>query len=130
MLLLFFKEHPSRSALCFDISVKLSPFAVKSMFWLRSGQITLQEITYPDLVEARTGHPSLVPTLRKTINHFPHFPSLPGLNNSKTCNNEHAFYGYCKILLFYEGAPKNVYEVVLFYEKMVCRETLCSKQLL
>ena len=93
--LIFFKEHPSHSALCCDISVELSPFAVKSMFWLRSGPITLQEITYPDLVEARTGHPSLVPTLRKTINHFPHFPSLPGLNNSKTCNNEHAFYGYC-----------------------------------
>ena len=54
MLLLFFKEHPSRSALCCDISVELSPFAVKSMFWLRSGPITLQEITYPDLVVART----------------------------------------------------------------------------
>ena len=52
MLLLFFKEHPSRSALCCDISVELSPFAVKSMFWLRSGPITLQEITYPDLVVA------------------------------------------------------------------------------
>ena len=57
MLLLFFKEHPSHSALCllcFDISVELSPFAVKSMFWLRSGPITLQEITDPDLVVART----------------------------------------------------------------------------
>ena len=54
MLLLFFKEHPSHSALCFDISVELSPFAVKLMFWLRSGPITLQEITYPDLVVART----------------------------------------------------------------------------
>ena len=54
MLLLFFKEHPSHSALCCDISVELSPFAVKSMFWLRSGPITLQEITYPDLVVART----------------------------------------------------------------------------
>ena len=32
MLLLFFKEHPSHSALCCDISVELSPFAVKSMF--------------------------------------------------------------------------------------------------
>ena len=42
------------SALCCDISVELSPFAVKSMFWLRSGPITLQEITYPDLVVART----------------------------------------------------------------------------
>ena len=31
---------------------------------------------------------------------------------------------------FKEGAAKNVYEVVLFYEKMVWRETLCSKQLL
>ena len=50
--LIFFKEHPSHSALCCDISVELSPFAVKSMFWLRSGPITLQEITYPDLVEA------------------------------------------------------------------------------
>ena len=36
------------------ISVELSPFAVKSMCWLRSGPITLQEITYPDLVVART----------------------------------------------------------------------------
>ena len=54
MLLLFFKEHPSHSALCNDISVELSPFAVKSMFWLRPGPITLQEITYPDLVVART----------------------------------------------------------------------------
>ena len=56
MLLLFFKEHLSHSALCCDISVELSPFAVKSMFWLRSGPITLQEITYPDLVVARTDH--------------------------------------------------------------------------
>ena len=54
MLLLFFKKHPSHSALCCDISVELSPFAVKSMFWLRSGPITLQEITYSDLVVART----------------------------------------------------------------------------
>ena len=45
-------SQPQRS-LC-DISVELSPFAVKSMFWLRSGPITLQEITYPDLVVART----------------------------------------------------------------------------
>ena len=52
--LIFFKKHPSHSALCCDISVELSPFAVKSMFWLRSGPITLQEITYPDLVVART----------------------------------------------------------------------------
>ena len=37
-----------------DISVELSPFAVKSMFWLQSEPITLQEITYPDLVVART----------------------------------------------------------------------------
>ena len=44
----------SHSARCFDISVELSPFAVKSMFWLRTGPITLQEITYPDLVVART----------------------------------------------------------------------------
>ena len=51
--LIFFKEHPSRSALCCDISVELSPFAVKSMFWLRYGPITSQEITYPDLVVAR-----------------------------------------------------------------------------
>ena len=29
--LIFFKEHPSRSALCCDISVELSPFEVKSM---------------------------------------------------------------------------------------------------
>ena len=54
MLLLLFKEHPSHSALCCHISDELSPFAVKSMFWLRSGPITLQEITYPDLVVART----------------------------------------------------------------------------
>ena len=52
MLLLFFKEHPSHSALWCDISVELSPFAVKSMCWLRFGPITLQEITYPDLVVA------------------------------------------------------------------------------
>ena len=51
--LIFFKEHPSHSALCCDISVELSPFAVKSMFWLRYGPITSQEITYPDLVVAR-----------------------------------------------------------------------------
>ena len=38
--LIFFKEHPSHSALCCDISVELSPFAVKSMFWLRYGPIT------------------------------------------------------------------------------------------
>ena len=31
---------------------------------------------------------------------------------------------------FKEGAAKNVYDVLLFYEKMVWRETLCSKQLL
>ena len=45
-------SQPQRS-FC-DISVELSPFAVKSMFWLRSGPITLQEITYPDLVVAQT----------------------------------------------------------------------------
>ena len=56
MLLLFFKEHPSHSALCFDISVELSPLAVKSVSWLRSGLITLQETTNPDLVVARTGN--------------------------------------------------------------------------
>ena len=39
----------------FDISVELSPVAVKSMFWLSSEPIRLQEITYPDLVVARTG---------------------------------------------------------------------------
>ena len=38
----------------FDISVELSPFAVKSMFWLSSEPIRLQEITYPDMVVART----------------------------------------------------------------------------
>ena len=54
--LIFFKEHPSHSALCCDISVELSPFAVKSMFWLRSGPITWQEITYPDLVVPRTDY--------------------------------------------------------------------------
>ena len=37
-----------------DISVEFSPFAVKSMFWLSSEPIRLQEITYPDLVVART----------------------------------------------------------------------------
>ena len=42
------------SAFCFDIAVELNLFAVKPMFWLRSGPITLQEITYPDLVVART----------------------------------------------------------------------------
>ena len=36
------------------ISVELSPCAVKSMFWLSSEPIRLQEITYPDLVVART----------------------------------------------------------------------------
>ena len=51
MLLLFFNEHPSHSALCCHISDELSPFAVKSMFWLWSGPIT---ITHPDLVVART----------------------------------------------------------------------------
>ena len=40
----------------FDLSVELSPFAVKSMFWLSSEPIRLQEITYPDLVVARTGY--------------------------------------------------------------------------
>ena len=54
MLLLFFKEHTSHSALSCDISVELSPFAVKSMFCLRSGPITLKEMTDPDLVVART----------------------------------------------------------------------------
>ena len=44
----------SHSARCFDISVEPSPFAVKSMLWLRSGPITLQEITYPYLVVARS----------------------------------------------------------------------------
>ena len=53
-LLLFFKEHLSHSSPCCDISVELSPIAVKSMFWLRSGPTTLQEMTYPDLVVART----------------------------------------------------------------------------
>ena len=48
--------HPKYStAICFevslfDISVELSPFVVKSMFWLSSEPIRLQEITYPDLV--------------------------------------------------------------------------------
>ena len=42
----------------FDISVELSPFAVKSMFWLSSEPIRLQEITYPDLVVARTVYTS------------------------------------------------------------------------
>ena len=52
--------HPKYStAICFevslfDISVELSPFAVKSMFWLSSEPTRLQEITYPDLVVART----------------------------------------------------------------------------
>ena len=52
--------HPKHStAICFevslfDISVELSPFAVKSMFWLSSEPIRLQEITYPDLFVART----------------------------------------------------------------------------
>ena len=55
MLLLFFMEHPGHSALCFDISVELSPFAFKSVFWFRSGPITLQEIKYPDLGVVRTG---------------------------------------------------------------------------
>ena len=50
--------HPKYSTtICFevslfDISVELSPFAVKSMFWLSSEPIRLQEITYPDLVVA------------------------------------------------------------------------------
>ena len=54
--------HPKHStAICFevslfDISVELSPFAVKSMFWLSSEPIRLQEITYPDLVVARTDY--------------------------------------------------------------------------
>ena len=56
MLLLFFKDYPSHTALCFDISVELSPFAVKSMFWSWSGPIILQEIIYPHLVVARTDH--------------------------------------------------------------------------
>ena len=52
--------HPKHStAICFevslfDISVELSPLPVKSMFWLSSEPIRLQEITYPDLVVART----------------------------------------------------------------------------
>ena len=52
--------HPKYSTvICFevslfDISVELSPFAVKSMFWLSSEPIRLQEITYSDLVVART----------------------------------------------------------------------------
>ena len=52
--------HPKHStAICFevslfDISVELSPFAVKSMFWLSSEPIRVQEITYPDQVVART----------------------------------------------------------------------------
>ena len=56
--------HPKHStAICFevslfDISVELSPFAVKSMFWLSSEPIRLQEITYPDLVVARTVYTS------------------------------------------------------------------------
>ena len=33
---------------------ELSPLAVKSMFWLSSEPIRLQEITYADLVVART----------------------------------------------------------------------------
>ena len=55
--------HPKHStAICFevslfDISVELSPFAVKSMFWLSSEPIRLHKITYPDLVVARTGYP-------------------------------------------------------------------------
>ena len=55
-------------ALCCDISVELSPFAVKSMFWLRSWPITLQEITYPDLVVARTvGEQFLLSSFRKIL---------------------------------------------------------------
>ena len=65
--------HPKHStAICFevslfDISVELSPFAVKSIFWLSSEPIRLQEITYPDLVVARTaqGNESLVPKFLK-----------------------------------------------------------------
>ena len=47
--------HPKHSTVSlFDISVELSPFAVKSMFWLSSEPIRLQEISYPDLLVART----------------------------------------------------------------------------
>ena len=52
--------HPKYStAICFevslfDISVELSPFVVKSMCWLSSEPIKLQEITYLDLIVART----------------------------------------------------------------------------
>ena len=54
-------SQPQRS-FC-DISVELSPFAVKSMFWLRSGPITLQEITYPDLVVARCHSDMCIPVI-------------------------------------------------------------------
>ena len=52
----------------FDIFVKLSPFAVKSIFWLSSELIRLQEITYPDLVVARTAWDNL---LRFVVYYWP-----------------------------------------------------------
>ena len=62
MLLLFFKVHSAQStrqlfASKFPCSTFLSSLVlsrVKSMFWLSSEPIRLQEITYPDLVVART----------------------------------------------------------------------------
>ena len=69
--------HPKYStAICFevslfDISVELSPFAVKSMFWLSSEPIRLQEIAYPDLVVARTA------VVMFQLNYFGPFNKLP-----------------------------------------------------
>ena len=75
-------------------------------------------------------HTSLVQTLLKKINYFSHFSSLPFRTTGKYVTISTRSTAIAKSDCFKEVAAKNVYEVVLFYEKMVWRETLCSKQLL
>ena len=75
-------------------------------------------------------HTSLVQTLLKDKLLFTSSrPSIPELQEKYVTISTR-----CKAIAksdcFNEGAAKNVYEVMLFYEKMVWRKTFCSKQLL
>ena len=75
-------------------------------------------------------HTSLVQTLLKKINYFSHFRAFHSGTTGKYVTISTRCTAIAKSDCFKEGAAKNVYEVVLFYEEMVWRETLRSKQLL
>ena len=92
------RTHSTQSyaveASLFDISVELSPFAVKSIFWLSSEPIRLQEITYPDLVVARTGKRKLLGVQRSDNLDVPLSRPLSCvtlLENGVTKNVKHTF---------------------------------------